>query len=113
MIMIYGAGTQSLILMEIWNLLSLPPFSGIVVSQTDGRSEFQNLPIIDIDSLKDSRVDLFVLSSKSFELEMAAKLDELSPSSQRLSFWTKELTYFDNGKERVSAPAGNHGNLAR
>ena len=113
MIMIYGAGTQSLILMEIWNLLSLPPFSGIVVSQTDGRSEFQNLPIIDIDSLKDSRVDLFVLSSKSFELEMAAKLDELSPSSQRLSFWAKELTYFDNGKERVSAPAGNHGNLAR
>jgi hypothetical protein len=32
------------------------------------------------------------LSSKSFELEMAAKLEELFPSSNRLSFWAKELT---------------------
>jgi hypothetical protein len=104
-IMIYGAGTQSLILLEIWNRLSLPPVSGIVVSQTDGRSEFQNLPTIGIDSLKDSQIDLFVLSSKSFELEMAAKLDELSPSARRLSFWAKELTSLSNGQERVSVPA--------
>ncbi len=91
-IIIYGAGTQSLILLEIWNRLSLPTLSAIVVSQTEGRTEFHDLPIIEIDSLKGSHIDLFVLSSKSFELEMAAKLEELFPSSNRLSFWAKELT---------------------
>ena len=92
-IMIYGAGTQTLILLEIWNRLNLPAISGIVVSQTDGRIEFQNLQIKQIDHLKDSHVDLFVLSSKSFELEMAAKLKILQPTSNRISFWVKELTY--------------------
>ena len=91
--MIYGAGTQTLILLEIWNRLNLPAISGIVVSQTDGRTEFQNLQIKQIDHLKDSHVDLFVLSSKSFELEMAAKLKILQPTSNRISFWVKELTY--------------------
>ena len=91
-IIIYGAGTQSLILLEIWNRLSLPTLSAIVVSQTEGRTEFHDLPIIEIDSLKGSHIDLFILSSKSFELEMAAKLDKLFPSSNRLSFWAKELT---------------------
>ena len=92
-IIIYGAGTQTLILLEIWNRLNLPAISGIVVSQTDGRTEFQNLQIKQIDHLKDSHVDLFVLSSKSFELEMAAKLKILQPTSNRISFWVKELTY--------------------
>ena len=92
-VIIYGAGTQTLILLEIWNRLNLPAISGIVVSQTDERTKFQNLQIKQIDYLEDSHIDLFILSSKSFELEMAAKLKKLRPASNRISFWVKELTY--------------------
>ena len=92
-IMVFGAGTQTLIFLEIWNRLQLPKIDGVVVSQTDGKTKFQDLQIIQIDCLEDSHIDLFVLSSKSFEQEMAAKLDELRPSSNRLSFWAKELTH--------------------
>tara|TARA_Y100001934_G_scaffold47574_2_gene57798 strand:- start:2719 stop:4017 length:1299 start_codon:yes stop_codon:yes gene_type:complete len=91
-IMIFGAGTQTLFFLEIWNRLKMPKISGIVVSQTDARTEFQGLQLKQIDCLEDSHIDLFVLSSKSFEQEMAAKLDELRPSSNRISFWAKELT---------------------
>ena len=91
-IMIYGAGTQTLIFLEIWNRLHLPTTDGIIVSQTDGKTQFQDLQITQIDCIEDSHIDLFVLSSKSFEQEMAAKLDELRPSANRISFWAKELT---------------------
>ena len=91
-VIIYGAGTQTLILLEIWNRLNLPAISGIVVSQTDERTKFQNLQIKQIDYLEDSHIDLFILSSKSFELEMALKLDDFYPSTNRISFWVKELT---------------------
>lgn len=91
-IVVYGAGTQTLIFLEIWNKLSLPSISEIVVSQTNGKTEFHDLKMKQIDCVEDSQIDLFVLSSKSFEQEMSAKLDELRPSSNRISFWAKELT---------------------
>lgn len=91
-IMVFGAGTQTLIFLEIWNRIQLPAIDGIVVSQTDGKTQFQDLQITQLDCLEDSHIDLFVLSSKSFEQEMAANLDELRPSSNRISFWAKELT---------------------
>jgi hypothetical protein len=91
-IVVYGAGTQTMIFLEIWNILNLPPISEIVVSQTNGKTEFHDLKMKQIDCVEDSQIDLFVLSSKSFEQEMSAKLDELRPSSNRISFWAKELT---------------------
>ena len=91
-IVVYGAGTQTLIFLEIWNRLNLPSVSEILVSQSNGRTQLHDLQIKQIDCLEDSHVDLFVLSSKSFEQEMSAKLDELRPSSNRISFWAKELT---------------------
>lgn len=91
-IVVYGAGTQTLIFFEIWNRLNLPSVSEILVSQSNGRTQLHDLQIRQIDYLEDSHVDLFVLSSKSFEKEMSAKLDELRPSANRISFWAKELT---------------------
>jgi glycosyltransferase involved in cell wall biosynthesis len=91
-IVVYGAGTQTLKLLEIWNRLELPTINGIAVSQTDGKTQFQNLQITQIDCLENSHIDLFILSSKSFEQEMAAKLDEMQPSANRISFWARELT---------------------
>lgn len=91
-IVVFGAGAQTMIFLEIWNSLSLPSISEIVLSQTNGKTEFHDLKMKQIDCLEDSHIDLFVLSSKSFEQEMSAKLDELRPYANRISFWAKELT---------------------
>jgi len=91
-IAIYGAGTQTLIILEIWKRLRLPKLSLVIVSETNAVNTFHNLPIVGINSLEEREIDLFILSSKSFELEMASKLDNLYPSSNRISFWVKELT---------------------
>jgi len=101
-IWIYGAGTQTLILIEIWKRLPLPPLTGIVVSNSNGRSKFMDLPMVAINSNEDLKVDLFVLSSKSFELEMSARLEESYPFANKLSFWVKELTCLPLSRSHAS-----------
>jgi len=89
---VYGAGLQTLILLYIWKILALPPLSGIIVTEKGDHSDFQGYPVLSLDSIVESETYLIVLSSKSFESEMAANLDNALPSVKRLSFWIKELT---------------------
>ena len=89
---VYGAGLQTSILLYIWEKLSLPSLSGIIVSQKGDHSDFQGYPVLSLESIAESETYLIVLSSKSFESEMAANLDKSLPSVRRLSFWIKELT---------------------
>jgi len=89
---VYGAGLQTLILLCIWKILALPPLSGIIVTEKGDHSDFQGFPVLSLDSVVESETYLIVLSSKSFESEMAANLDNALPSVKRLSFWIKELT---------------------
>lgn len=89
---VYGAGLQTSILLHIWEKLSLPTLSGIIVSQKGNHPSFQGYPVLSLDSIAESETYLIVLSSKSFELEMAESLDKSMPSVKRLSFWIKELT---------------------
>lgn len=89
---VYGAGLQTSILLYIWEKLSLPNLSGIIVSQKGDHSDFQGYPVFSLDSIAEAETYLIVLSSKSFESEMAANLDKSLPSVRRLSFWIKELT---------------------
>ena len=91
-VFVYGAGLQTSILLYIWEKLALPPFSGIIVTEKGDRSDFQGHPVLSLDSIVESETYLIVLSSKSFESEMAANLDNALPSVKRLSFWIKELT---------------------
>ena len=89
---VYGAGLQTSILIYIWDKLSLPTLSGIIVTEKGDHSDFQGYPVLSLDSIVESETNLIVLSSKSFESEMAANLDKSLPSVKRLSFWVKELT---------------------
>lgn len=89
---VYGAGLQTSILLYIWEKLSLPGLSGIIVSQKGDHSDFQGYPVFSLESIAEAEAYLIVLSSKSFESEMAANLDKSLPSVRRLSFWIKELT---------------------
>ena len=89
---VYGAGLQTSILLYVWEKLSLPTLSGIIVTEKGDHSDFQGYPVLSLDSIVESETNLIVLSSKSFESEMAANLDKSLPSVKRLSFWVKELT---------------------
>jgi len=89
---VYGAGLQTSILLYIWEKLSLPGLSGIIVSQKGDHADFQGYPVFSLESIAEAETYLIVLSSKSFESEMAANLDKSLPSVRRLSFWIKELT---------------------
>lgn len=89
---VYGAGLQTSILLYIWEKLSLPSLSGIIVSQKGDHSDFQGYPVFSLESIAEAETYLIVLSSKSFESEIAANLDKSLPSVRRLSFWNKELT---------------------
>ena len=91
-IFVYGAGSQTLRLLEIWKLWSLPPINGIAVTEAEEDSNLLGCPIFSIESVVGTNIDLILLSSKSFEAEMAACLDDKLPSVPRLSFWIKELT---------------------
>ena len=89
---VYGAGLQTSILLYIWEKLSLPSLSGIIVSENGDHPDFQGYPVFGLESVSEAETYLIVLSSKSFESEMAANLDKSLPSVRRLSFWIKELT---------------------
>lgn len=91
-VFIYGAGLQTSILLEIWEQASLPKIQGIIITEKKEKTDFNGYPIVSLESLPHTQVDLIVLSSKSFESEMASNLDENLPTVKRLSFWIKELT---------------------
>ena len=59
--MVFGAGTQTLIFLEVWNRLELPTIDGIVVSQTDEKTQFQDLQVTLIDCLEDTHIDLYIV----------------------------------------------------
>ena len=89
-IFVYGAGLQTSFLLNIWKSLSFPPISGIILTETEGITECLGYPVFPLASLP--KIDLVLLSSKSFESEMAKILDHEMPSVKRLSFWIKQLT---------------------
>ena len=89
-IMVFGAGLQTSFLLEIWKTLSLPPIAGIILTQAKDIASHYGLPVFSLNSLRN--VDLVLLSSKSFESEMAKNLDSHLPKAKRLSFWIKQLT---------------------
>ena len=91
-VFIYGAGLQTSVLLKIWEQSSFPKIRGIIITGTNEKTDFNGYPIVSLESLPHTEVDLILLSSKSFESEMSSNLDESLPTVKRLSFWIKELT---------------------
>jgi hypothetical protein len=91
-VFIYGAGLQTSILLKIWEQSSLPEILGIIITEKNDKTDFNGYPMMPLDTLTQSDVDFILLSSKSFEAEMASNLDAKLPTVKRLSFWIKELT---------------------
>jgi len=85
-ILVYGAGNHSRVMLREWDRLGLPTVSGIVVSDPV-HSMFGSLPVFGVGKVAPSPADLFILSSKSFEETMAARVRALHPEAHVLSFW--------------------------
>lgn len=90
---IYGAGKHTELMLEIWQQLDLPPPQGILVSQANGEESFHNTPVYERASVTQA-VHLVILSSATYEREMARACQEHFPQSSILSIWNSQLTHF-------------------
>lgn len=91
-VFLYGKGNHSQIVFSQWQHSGFPSFSGVLQSQTDQTEEWNELPVMTLTNARLNRNDLIVLSSKSFETEMAHHCMELPDPPKMISFWTPSLT---------------------
>lgn len=89
---IYGAGTHTEKLLNIWKELKFPPISLIVLSEMPNSKSFEGIPMLGIMSIAEENLDLIVLSSKSFEEIMLQNCEKFLPETPRLGFWRSEST---------------------
>jgi len=89
---IYGAGTHTEKLLNVWKELQLPPISLIVLSEMPNSMSFEGIPTLGIMSIAEENLDLIVLSSKSFEEIMLQNCEKFLPETPRLGFWRSEST---------------------
>ena len=91
-IAIYGAGTHTEKLLNVWKELQLPPISLIVLSEIPSSMSFEGIPTLGVMSITKENLDLIVLSSKSFEEIMLQNCEKFLPETPRLGFWRSEST---------------------
>ncbi|MBN2243024.1 MAG: glycosyltransferase [Acidobacteria bacterium] len=88
---IYGAGEYAQNLLSVWRGLSGPEVVGAVVTKTGAQERLLDLPVTSIDSLDPDAVDGIVLSSKSFEMEMAETCMKRWPLKPFYPLWNPTL----------------------
>ena len=68
----YGAGSHTEALLNVWKAQGGPPVEGILVTETNGALELMQLPILRASEFEPQPGDGIVLSSSTFETQMAA-----------------------------------------
>ncbi len=91
--MVFGAGRHSEILITAWRRLNLPEIDAVLLSSPVERKSFLGIPTQSIEETKAGPNDLIILSSKSFEEEMANICTERFPQTPRLAVWASERTF--------------------
>ena len=77
----YGAGSHTETLVPLWSELSGPPIYGVVVSEGSTSEDLAGIPLIQAKALTPRAGDGIVLSSQTFEVEMAAACERLWPDT--------------------------------
>jgi len=91
-VFIFGAGTHTKKMLEVFNFLKFPKISGIILSNVEKTPSVFGIPLFHLDMLTNLNVDLIILSSKAFELEMYEKIRTKYSKMNILTFWAKQLT---------------------
>ena len=78
---LYGAGSHTEIVVPLWSNLGGPPICGVVVSDAPTSQNFSGIPLVQASALAPRAGDGIVLSSRTFEVEMAATCERLWPNT--------------------------------
>jgi CDP-glycerol glycerophosphotransferase (TagB/SpsB family) len=78
-IAVYGAGAHTERLIPVWRTLSGPSVVVVLTTTESGRANLDGVPILAIDQFDPEGVEAIVLSSQSFEHELAAISEERWP----------------------------------
>ena len=88
-IAVYGAGSHTEELLQIWQTLSLPRWNRLLVTNTPTSTNWMGFPVNQISDVPAEEIDLIVLSSNAYESEMIAACTQRFSSVPRISIWTQ------------------------
>jgi len=86
-IAIYGAGSHSEVLLSLWKALDGPPCELVITSEPADIKEFMSIPVSPVSTVVESEIDAIILSSLSFEREMAASCGKYLPKAPCFTIW--------------------------
>lgn len=101
-IAVFGAGSHTRQLLRIWNTLGLPHWSRVLVTGKPASLVFADIPISPVSEVQPDQVDLILISSESYEYEMALSCMHHLPAVPRLTFWDLQLSAMPVGGNRLS-----------
>lgn len=96
-IWIYGGGLHTSLLLKCWERLGLEPPTGILLTQPPKQSHFENIPLRAANATLIDDEDLIIISSKSYEQEIARICHSLVPNANILTFWVPSNNRFTRG----------------
>ena len=102
-IAVYGAGSHTDQLLQVWQTLGLPRWSRVLVSSTPTSAEWMGFPVSQISDVRPEKIDLIVLSSSTYESEMVEACIRRYPSVPRITIWTQSLSGRSGSRGEMSA----------
>ena len=85
---VYGAGSHTELLLEVWSGLGLPHWSHVLVTETPTSPTWRDFPVSRISEMSPEEFDLIVLSSRTYESDMAEVCRQRFPAVPRIAIWT-------------------------
>jgi glycosyltransferase involved in cell wall biosynthesis len=96
---LYGAGTHTNVLLDLWNSANGPEISILFTSEEPTVQTFSGIPVVQIDDVKTEELDFVVLSSQSFEEEMAQRMRKTLPGMPFAALYNSRLSRLPSGTE--------------
>jgi hypothetical protein len=85
---VFGAGRHTSVLLPVWRGLQLPEPRTVCQSGAPAAGEYGGIRLMSIDELRREPPHLIVLSSRTYEMEMAETAARMFPSVPTLRFWS-------------------------
>lgn len=88
---IYGAGTHTKVFLELWKKNNGPAIKTLITTDIPETPVFEGLPVNAVSELSEDQLDFVILSSQSFENEMAEELESYLPNLDYAAIYSAKL----------------------
>lgn len=95
---VYGAGTHTKALLELWRKEEGPLISTLITSETPRERMVQGVSVVSIVEVRRHQLDFVLLSSQSFEHEMAERLRACRPELPFAAIYNSHLSRYPDGR---------------